>query len=69
METWKLLAWTAGILAVFGIVVSTGNIPLSGPTALAVFVVVAIATVVFYVISKRGYRFGHRLGEQMSDEE
>ncbi|ACV12211.1 hypothetical protein Huta_2043 [Halorhabdus utahensis DSM 12940] len=69
METWKLLAWTTGVFVVFGVVVTVGNVPLSGPTALVVLVVVGIASVVLYSVSKRGYQFGHELGEQMSDEE
>lgn len=69
METWKLLAWTAGVFAVFGVVVTVGNVPLSGPTAVVVLVVVGIVSVVLYAISERGYQFGHRLGEQMSKDE
>ncbi|CCQ33763.1 hypothetical protein HLRTI_001680 [Halorhabdus tiamatea SARL4B] len=69
METWKLLVWTAGVLAFFGVVVTVGNIPLSGPTAVVVLVVVAIASVVLYALSRHGYRFGHRLGEQMTEDD
>ncbi|MFW5917980.1 MAG: hypothetical protein ACOCR0_00710 [Haloferacaceae archaeon] len=69
METWKAMAWAAGVLGVFGIVVSTGDIPLTGPTALFVLVVVSVASVVFYVISRYGYRLGHSIGEKMSEDE
>lgn len=69
MDAWKLLIWTAGALAVFGIVVTVGDIPLSGPTAVVVLVVVALASVVLYALSRYGYRFGHRLGEQMAEDD
>lgn len=69
METWKLLAWAAGVFAVFGVAVTVGNVPVSGSTVPVVLVVVGIASVLIYVLSRRGYRLGHRLGEHLNEDE
>lgn len=69
METWKVMAWGAGILGLFGIIVSVGNIPISGPGALAILAAVAVAAVIMYALGKRGFRIGQRIGEGMNDDE
>ncbi|WEL18787.1 MULTISPECIES: hypothetical protein [unclassified Halorhabdus] len=69
METWKAMAWTAVVVVLFGAVVSVVDISVSGPTVLAILAGVAVGSVIFYAISKKGYQFGRRLGEQMSEDE
>ena len=69
METWKVMAWAAGIFALFGVVVTVGNVPISGPGALGVLAVVAVAAVVMYALGKRGFRIGQRIGEGMNDDD
>lgn len=69
MDTWKAMLAATAVLVLFGVVVSVADLSIDGPSALAVLAVIAVFSVVFYVVSKRGYRFGRRLGESMRDDE
>jgi hypothetical protein len=69
METWKAMVAASVVLFVYAVVVSVANIPLSGPSAIAVLAVAAIASGVLYVTSKWGFRTGKQIGEGMGDED
>ncbi len=69
METWKALLGLAGILVVFGVFASITDVELSSPAGIGLFLGAIIASILFYVISRYGYRLGKNIGENMQDEE
>ena len=68
MDAWKAMLAASVVLALFAVVVSVAEIELTGPVVVGVLVGAAVASGVIYVVSKRGYRIGRQVGENMRED-
>lgn len=69
METWKLLIGLTGLLVVFTAVGEITNTSLSSPDGVLTLVGIIIFAVLFFVMSRFGYRIGQNYQEDVSDED
>lgn len=62
VPAWKVLAAATGIVAVVGVVLALTDTPLFSVTGVGILVFAAVFTVLFYGMTKRGYRVGREIG-------
>lgn len=66
VETWKLLVGGAVVVLTFGVVATALNVDLSPPVVAGLLIFAVAIVAINYVIFKRSYRAGRKLG---GDEE
>jgi hypothetical protein len=66
VETWKLLVGGAVVVLTFGVVATGLNVDLSPPVVAGLLIFAVAIVAINYVLFKRSYRVGQRLG---GDEE
>lgn len=64
-----MLLGLAGILVVFGVFSSVVNVDLASPSGIGILLGAVVAAVLFFFVSRFGYRYGRDLGENMRDDE
>ncbi|MFB6137997.1 MAG: hypothetical protein ABEJ42_06620 [Halobacteriaceae archaeon] len=63
METWKLLLGAAGVLVVFGAIVSVAAPDVSPPVLVGALLLLAVGA----ALTVRSYRFGRQIGNRMAE--
>jgi mannose/fructose/N-acetylgalactosamine-specific phosphotransferase system component IID len=69
METWKLLFGFTVVLVMYAVVAEVINTSLSSLGGVLLFLAVVVFCVLFFLMSRFGYRMGQNLGEDMREGE